>query len=42
MHRALAQKALHDIATAPRRGFDPQSCAPSAGGLQDRPLQSIA
>jgi flavin-dependent dehydrogenase len=42
IHRGLAQKALHDIATSPRQGFDPRACAPGPRGLGGRQLQSIA
>lgn len=41
-HRALAQKALHDIAASPRHGVDPRTCAPNRQGLSDQRLQSIA
>ena len=42
MHRTLAQKALHDIATSHRHGLEPRTCAPSPEGMRDRRLQSMA
>jgi len=42
MHRVLAQKALQEIAAAPKQGLDPRSCAPSRGRPPDPRLQSIA
>ena len=42
MQRALAQKALQEIAASPRRGLDPRTCVPSAGTPRDSRLQSIA
>jgi tryptophan halogenase len=42
IQRALAQKALQEIAASPRRGLDPRTCVPSAGTPRDSRLQSIA
>lgn len=41
-HRALAQKALQDIAASVKQGFDPRFCVPGRERSRDPRLQSIA
>lgn len=40
MHRALAEKALREIAASPRQGFEPRTCMPGSERPGDPRLQS--
>lgn len=42
MHRALAQRALQEIAASPRRGLDPRTCVPITETPRDPRLQTDA
>jgi len=41
-HRALAEKALQEIAAMPKRGLDPRTCVPNPGRPMDPAMRSMA